>query len=94
MTNTTDNQPIEQLLRDFIASSLLYNTEGFPYADDASFLQEGIIDSLGVVELVAFVQKHFGVKVDQQDVTPDNFDSVAKLAAFVRRKLAATKAQV
>ena len=50
--------------------------------------REGIIDSLGVVELVEFVQSRFGVRVDQQEVVPDNFDSVSRLAAYVRRKLA------
>ena len=86
MTNPTDNLSIEQPIREFIATNLLYSPEGFNHTDDASLLQEGIIDSLGVVELVEFVQKRFGVKVDQQEVTPDNFDSVSKLAAFVRRK--------
>lgn len=87
MTNPTNTQSIEQSIREFIAGNLLYSTEGYTYANDVSFLQEGIVDSLGVVELVAFVQKQFGVTVTQQEVTPDNFDSVAKLAAFVRRKL-------
>ena len=80
---------IEVRIREFIAGNLLFSQDGFPYADDVSFLREGIIDSLGVMELVEFVQKTFGVKVDQQEVTPDNFDSLAKLAAFVRRKAAA-----
>ncbi len=92
MTNATQTQQIEKDLREFIAANLLYSTEGFAYADDASFLQEGIIDSLGVVELVAFVQKQYGVTAEQSEVTPDNFDSVAKLAAFVRGKLAQSKA--
>jgi acyl carrier protein len=87
MTNATQPPQIEKDIRDFIAANLLYSPDGFAYADDASFLQEGIIDSLGVVELVAFVQKQFGVTVDQSEVTPDNFDSVARLAAFVRGKL-------
>jgi acyl carrier protein len=82
---------IEVKIREFIAANLLFSQDGFPYADDVSFLQEGIIDSLGVMELVEFVQKNFGVKVDQQEVTPDNFDSVTKLAAFVRRKLGGEK---
>ena len=86
MTTSTDTQSIEQPIREFIAVNLLYSTEGFTHADDVSFLREGIIDSLGVVELVAFVQKQFGVTVAQHEVTPDNFDSVARLAAFVRRK--------
>jgi len=85
MTNTQSNS-IEPEIRDFIARNLLYSTEGFPYTDEASLLREGIIDSLGVVELVEFVQKQFGLKVDQQEVVPENFDSVARLAGYVRRK--------
>ncbi len=88
MTSTM-NQEIEAPIRTFIASNLLYSKDGFPHPDDASLLREGIIDSLGVVELVEFLQTRFGVKVEQQDVRPDNFDSVAKMAAFVRRKTGA-----
>ena len=86
MSNQMQMQNTEQPIRDFIATNLLYSKDGFTYADDASLLREGIIDSLGVVEFVEFVQKNFGVKTEQNEVTPDNFDSVAKLAAFVRRK--------
>ncbi|SPE58850.1 Acyl carrier protein [Verrucomicrobia bacterium] len=87
MTDKTDNHQVEPPIRDFIATNLLYSKD-FPHADDASLLREGIIDSLGVVELVSFLQTRFGVKVEQQEVRPENFDSVAKLAAFVRRKQA------
>jgi acyl carrier protein len=87
MNTATDTKGLEPQIREFIAKNLLYSTEGFAYADDVSLLREGVIDSLGVVELVAFVQTTFGVKVDQQEVIPDNFDSVARLAAYVRSKL-------
>jgi len=89
MTEKPETQQIEPAIRDFIASRLLYSNEGFTYSDDTPLLREGIIDSLGVVELVEFVQANFGVKVEQQDVRPENFDSVARLADFVRRKRAA-----
>jgi acyl carrier protein len=89
MTDTTNNAQLEPAIREFIASNLLYNKDGFTYADDASLLREGIIDSLGVVELVTFLQSRFGVKVEQSEVRPENFDSVARLAAFVRRKQSA-----
>jgi acyl carrier protein len=88
MTNQTHNSRIEERIRSFVSGNLLYSDSGFPYADDTSFLQEGIIDSLGVMELVAFVQKEFEVKVDQKEVTRDHFDSVTRLAAFVRQKQA------
>jgi acyl carrier protein len=47
---------------------------------------EGIIDSLGVEELVEFLQKHFQLKIEQQEVRLHNFDSVARRAGYVRRK--------
>ena len=90
MTVEPDNLQIEEYIRDFVARNLLYSDSGFTHADDASFLQEGIIDSLGVLELVAFTEKTFGVKVNQREVTPAHFDSVARLAAFIREKQADT----
>jgi acyl carrier protein len=86
MTDKAENQPIEPAIREFIATRLLYSSDGFNYPDNSPLLREGIIDSLGVVELVEFVQTTFGIRVEQQEVRPDNFDSVEKLAAFVRRK--------
>lgn len=85
------NLSIEAAIRGFIAGSLLYSDDGFPYSDDASLLRERIIDSLGVVELAAFLGKRFGVRVEQPEVRPENFDSVARLSAFVRRKLSASR---
>jgi len=87
MTTTTPAKDIEPQIRNFITQNLLYSTEGFSYTDEASLLRKGIIDSLGVVELVEFVQKQFGIQVNQQEVVPDNFDSVARLSAYVRQKL-------
>jgi len=78
----------EARIRHFIATNLLYTPDGFSHDNNASFLQEGIIDSLGVMELVAFVQTSFKIAVEQSEVIPDNFDSVSKLAAFVQRKVA------
>jgi len=77
---------IETQIKEYIARNLLFSDNGFPYPDDASFLEEGIVDSVGVMELVAFVEEKFDLKVDDTDVIPDNFDSINKLAAFIRRK--------
>ena len=82
----TADESTEQQIRDFIARNLLFSGEGFPYSDDASLLEEGIIDSLGIMELVEFVQKTFGIAISPQEVLPENFDSVSRLAAFVQRK--------
>jgi len=77
---------IETQIKDYIARNLLFSDNGFPYSDEVSFLEEGIVDSIGVMELVAFVEEDFSVKVDDLDVTPENFDSVNRMAAYIRRK--------
>jgi len=79
---------IETQIKDYIARNLLFSDNGFPYSDDTSFLEEGIVDSIGVMELVAFAEENFPVKVDDLDVTPENFDSVSRMAAYIRRKSA------
>lgn len=84
MTNPSDQ--VETKIKNYIAQNLLFSADGFTHADDASFLQEGIIDSLSVMHLVEYVEKEFSISVAQPEVIPDNFDSVTRLAAFVRRK--------
>lgn len=78
---------IENKIKSYIAQNLLFSGDEFKYSNDASFLEEGIVDSLGVMELVSFVEDQFGVTVDDQDITPDNFDSVSRLAVYVQSKL-------
>jgi acyl carrier protein len=77
---------IEDQIKEYIANNLLFSDNGFPYDEGVSFLDEGIVDSVGVMELVAFVEERFGVKVNDLDVTPENFDSVSRLANYIRRK--------
>jgi acyl carrier protein len=52
---------------------------------DESFLSSGIIDSLGIMQLVAFVESELGIKVPEADLVPENFDSVARITAFIER---------
>ena len=68
------------MIRDFIARNFLFSENGFHYGDDASFLGEGII------ELVPFVEKQFGISVADHELLPGNFDSVRKLTSFIARK--------
>jgi acyl carrier protein len=81
------SEPIEQQIRVFIAHNVLFSGEDFPYSDDASLLEEGVVDSLGIMELVEFAQQTFHVAIGPHEVIPENFDSVNKLAAFIRGKL-------
>ncbi len=77
---------IEQQIKVYILENLLFSDNGHKLPEDVSFLEEGIVDSTGVLELVMFVEETFDVTVEDEEIVPENFDSVAQLAGYVRRK--------
>ena len=77
---------MQQQIRQFILSSFLFSNDESQLADDASLLDQGIMDSTGVLELVAFLESQFGIKVADEELVPENLDSVNRIAAFVGRK--------
>ena len=77
---------VKEHIRAFIAENFLFNPDGFDLSDDASFLDEGVVDSTGTLELVMFVEEAFGIEVGDNEIEPENFDSVNKLAAYIARK--------
>ena len=79
---------IEGQVRQYIADNFLFSEDGYQLSDDVSFLEEGIVDSTGVLELVMFVEETFDVTVEDEEIVPENFDSVSRLAAYIRRKVA------
>ena len=79
-------QQVEDLLRQHIAENILFSTKGYPYPDDASFLENAILDSMNVMELVVFLEEKWGIKIEDFEIVPENFDSVSRLAAFVHSK--------
>lgn len=78
---------IEVQIREYLSQFLLFSDDAFEYDDDDSFLESGIVDSMAVMELAMFVEETFNITVDDQEITPENFDSVNKLANYVRAKL-------
>jgi len=77
---------IKSDIRKYIIESFLYGNDDNTLGDDVSFLENGIIDSTGVLELVSFVQETFGIKVKDEELIPNNFDSLSKLEAFIVQK--------
>ncbi len=77
---------IEAHIAGYIAENILFSGTGYPYPLNASFLENGIIDSMNVLELVMFVEEKYDIKVSDNDIIPDNFDSVEHLANFVRSR--------
>ncbi len=78
---------IEEQIKEYILRNLLYSSNGFPCSDEESFLDHGIIDSMGIMQLVLFVEENFKISIEDWEITPMNFDSVSQLAGYVRSKL-------
>lgn len=76
---------VRESVRRFMQDAFLVDD----FDDDQSFIGTGLVDSLGVMQLVAFVESEYGVKVADPELVPENFDSVARVACFVERRLAA-----
>jgi acyl carrier protein len=68
-------------VRQFIKDTFLVDEVG----DEESFLASGVIDSLGVMQLVTFIESQLGSKVPDKDLIPENFDSITRIAAYVER---------
>lgn len=73
-------------IRSFIIENFLFgNDEGLK--DDTSFLEEGIIDSTGILELVSFMEEEFSITVDDEELIPENLDSIKNVTTYLENKL-------
>ncbi len=80
-------QNIEQELRQFIIDNFLFGQGNGNLKNDDSFLDKGIIDSTGVLELVVFLEEKYHIKIADRELIPDNLDSINNLIRFVETKL-------
>ena len=77
----------ESEIRQFIVDNFLFGDDGGLKNDD-SFLDRGLIDSTGIMEVVAFIEEEYGIEVLDEELVPQNLDSVNNIAAFIGRKKA------
>ena len=77
---------VKEQIRQYVAENFLFSDNGFELGNDESFLEAGVVDSLGVLELVTFVEEEFSLQVADEEIVPDNFDSVNRLADYIGRK--------
>jgi acyl carrier protein len=78
---------IEETLREYIADNILYSDRGYPYSDDESFLENQILDSMKILELVLFLEEDYSIFIEDSEIVRENFDSVSKLSCFTRGKI-------
>ena len=77
---------VRNQIQQFLAENFMFSDDGFPLSDQASLLEEGVVDSTGVLELLLFIEETYGIQVPDDEVVPENFDTVDNLVAFIARK--------
>ncbi len=78
---------IKKVLKKFIIDNYLLGSQDVRLSDDDSFLEQGIIDSIGVIELTNFIQDRFNIKINVTDIIPENFDTLNNLERYITKKL-------
>jgi acyl carrier protein len=73
-------------LREYIFDNFLFTEDENALGNDDSFMEQGIIDSTGILEVITFIEEDFGFKVKDEEMIPENLDSINKLSAFIQRK--------
>jgi acyl carrier protein len=74
-------------IRQFVIDNFLFGQRSEALTDDQSFLDSGIIDSTGVLELIAFLESRYQISIDDEELVPANLDSIGRVVDFVGRKL-------
>ncbi|MDP8252512.1 acyl carrier protein [Pseudochrobactrum saccharolyticum] len=80
---------IKDRLRAFIIENFLFGDTDYALEDDASMIDNDVMDSTGVLELIAFIDEAFGIKMADADIVPANLDSLSKITAYVTARKAA-----
>jgi len=74
------------VLRKFILENYLYTEDESALKDDDSFLDGGILDSMGILEVIDLLNEAFSIEVEDDEMIPDNLDSINDLLAFIKKK--------
>ena len=77
---------LKDKIRQFIVENFLFGNDN-GLKDDTSFLDEGIIDSTGILELVSFLEEEFSISVEDEELIPENLDSIMNVVAYLERKM-------
>lgn len=79
-------KPIDEEIRKFVVDNFLFGQGDEALSNEDSFIGKGIIDSTGVLELVNFLEETYKIKVKDEELVPDNLDSINHLVSFLNRK--------
>jgi acyl carrier protein len=78
--------PLKAQIREFIINNFLFGATDTVLEDNGSFLQKGILDSTGILEVVGFLEEKYGIKIEDDELVPENLDSIECIVRFVSSK--------
>jgi acyl carrier protein len=79
---------VENTIRKYILENYLFTGDQSALSSNDSFLEKGILDSTGILEVIYFLESEFNIKIDDDEMLPENLDSVTRICDFVSRKQA------
>ena len=77
---------IEATVRDYVLENYLFTDDESQLNNDDSFLEKGILDSTGILEIINLIEEEFGIKVEDHEMIPENLDSVNNVVTYVTKK--------
>jgi acyl carrier protein len=86
-------QDIKKQIIDFITSNFLFDDAQASVDETKSLLEAGIIDSTGVIELIAFIEETYGIQMEDEEIIPENLDTILDITYYIKKKLDHASAQ-
>ena len=80
-------EDVRKKIRNYILENFLFTSDLNAIDDDRSFLKTGIIDSTGILEIIGFVEEEFKINVEDEEVIPENLDSINLISRFIMSKI-------
>ena len=74
-------------LRDYIVENFLFGDTETEFTDNDSFMEKGIIDSTGILEVITYIEENYEIKIEDDELIPENLDSISNIVNFIDRKL-------
>ena len=81
-----DHSAVLKKVREYVIENFLVGDEEAGFSDEQSFLETGLIDSTGILEVIFFLEEQFDLEIDDEEMVPENLDSVASIGRFVLSK--------
>jgi acyl carrier protein len=80
-------EEVSQSIRNYLFENFLYGYDGNELSNDESFLEFGVLDSTGIIELITFIESEFDIEIEDTEIIPENLDSVNCVSRFVYKKM-------